>query len=220
MGRSINTSHTSGTGVPVDETILRRRHRNLVNINRWYILVVLLATCLGSAFTVKSAETAISGIIDYVYERNPQRITPKMYNWEVKLSDADSRNGTYEIVQITEPRKADPMATDTEPKVLVESKMIVPNRDGIIDFKLHAGDKEPTQHMGRQGNSGQPIIFSGRGTGKGASNWIVLPGTKTDRVIPSAKGTQLVASRLRLIQFIVSNDKGDKFQVNVILRRK
>jgi len=182
------------------------------------MVVALLVMGLGNTL---SAETNISGIIEYVYERNPQEITPKMYNWEVKLNEADSRNGTYEIVQITKSIKADPKAgAATVPIVLVESKMIVPNQDGIIDFKLYVGDKEPKQNMGRRGNIGQPFIFSGRGTGKAESTWIVLPGTKTDRVVPSAKGTQLSDGRLSLVQFIITNDGGEKFQVDVILRRK
>jgi len=188
-------------------------------IFRWQMLVALLAMGLGSPFAVNSAETNFSGIIEYVFEPNPQKINPKMYNWEVKLNEADSRNGTYEIVQITKPRKTDPKAADTAPKVLVESKMIVPNQDGIIDFKLYVGEKEPKQNMGRRGNIGHPIIFSGRGTGKAESNWIVLPGTKVDRVAPSGKGTQLSDGRLSLIQFIVTNDGGEKFQSDVILRR-
>lgn len=184
------------------------------------MLVALLAIGLGSPFAVNSAETNFSGIIEYVFEPNPQEINPKMYNWEVRLNEVDSRNGTYEIVQITKPRKTDPKAADSAPKVLVESKMIVPNQDGIIDFKLYVGDKEPKQNMGRRGNIGHPIIFSGRGTGKAESSWIVLPGTQVDRVAPSGKGTQLSDGRLSLIQFIVTNDGGEKFQADVILRRK
>jgi hypothetical protein len=115
---------------------------------------------------VKSAETNFSGIIEYVFEPNPKEIKPKMYNWEIKLNESDSRNGTYEIGQITRPRKSDPKAAATASTVLVESKMITPNQDGIIDFNLYVGEREPTQNMGRRGNIGQPIIFSGRGTGK------------------------------------------------------
>jgi hypothetical protein len=136
-------------------------------ITGFHILVALLVIGLGNAL---SAETNISGIIEYVYERNPREIKPKMYNWEIKLNEADSRNGSYEIVQITKSNKADPKAsTAAVPIVLVESKMIVPNQDGIIDFKLYVGDKEPKQNMGRRGNIGQPFIFSGIGTAKAES---------------------------------------------------
>jgi hypothetical protein len=192
----------------------------LEKISSWQVLVVLLAVSLGNSFAAKSAETNFSGITEYVFEPNPQEISPKMYNWEVKLSKVDSQNGVYEIVQMTKPRKADSKPVDTATTVLIDSKMIVPNQDGIINFKLYVGDKEPKQNMGRRGNVGQPIIFSGRGTGKGESTWIVLPGTKVDQVTPSVKGAQLSNGKLNLIQFIVTTDGGEKFQADVIFRRK
>lgn len=192
----------------------------LEKISFWQVLVVLLAVSLGDSFAAKSAETNFSGITEYVFEPNPQEISPKMYNWEVKLSKVDSQNGAYEIVQMTKPRKADSKPVDTATTVLIDSKMIVPNQDGIINFKLYVGDKEPKQNMGRRGNVGQPIIFSGRGTGKGESTWIVLPGTKVDQVTPSVKGAQLSNGKLNLIQFVVTNDGGEKFQADVIFRRK
>ena len=188
-----------------------------VTITRLPMLVVLLAISLGSTGTVRSAQTIISGIVDYVYEPNPQQIKPKMYNWQIQLNPADSRNGSYEIIQVTWSGKANPKATTT---VLIDSKMIVPNRDGIIAFSLNVGDKEPKQNMGRRGHSGQPIIFSGRGTGKAASNWMVLPGTKVDRVVPSPKGAQLRDGKLDLLRLIVSNESGEEFRVDVMLRRE
>ena len=191
----------------------------LVNTTLWRMLIVLLAISLGNAVTVES-QTNISGIVEYTYEPNPQEIKPKMYNWQIQLNQRDSQNGSYEIVQGTKSSKADPKATNTNPIVLIDSNMIVPNRDGIVDFNLYVGDKEPKQNMGRRGNIGQPIIFSGKGTGKGESNWIVLPGTKIDHVAPFGKGTQLVDGRLNLLQFVVTNDTGEKFQVDVMLHRK
>jgi hypothetical protein len=192
----------------------------LEKISFWQMLAGLLAVGLGNSFAAKSPETNFSGITEYASEPNPQEISPKMYNWEVKLNKADSQNGAYEIVQITKPRKADSKAVEAATTVLIESKMIVRNQDGIINFNIFVGDKEPKQNMGRRGNIGQPIIFSGRGTGKGESNWIVLPGTKVDQVAPSVKGAQLSNGKLTLSQFIVTNDRGEKFQADVILRRK
>jgi hypothetical protein len=184
------------------------------------MLVVLLASGLGSSFVEKSAGADFSGIVEYAFEPNPQAIKPKMYNWEIKLNGADSRKGLYEIVQITKPGKPGAKAADTAPDVLVESRMITPNREGIIDFNLYVGDREPKQNMGRRGNCGQPIIFSGKGTGKGASSWIILPGAKVDRVVPSGKGTRLSGGELSLIRFRVINDRGEPFQADVVLRRK
>jgi hypothetical protein len=79
----------------------------LEKISFWQVLAALLAVSLGNSFAAISAETNFSGITEYVFEPNPQEISPKMYNWEVKLNKADSQNGAYEIVQITKPRKAD-----------------------------------------------------------------------------------------------------------------
>jgi hypothetical protein len=143
-----------------------------------------------------------------------------MYNWHIKLNESDSRSGTYEIAQITTPTKSDPATADAASTVLVDSKIIVPNQEGIIDFNLYVGDKEPKQNMGRRGDVGQPIIFSGIGTGKAESSWIVLPGAKVDRVVSSGKGTALSNGRLNLIEFTVTNGGGEKFQADVILRRK
>src|SRR5882724_10319462 len=127
------------------------------NMIRWLMLVAPLAIGLERPFTVDSAETS-NGIIEYVLEPHPQKIEPNMYNWEVRLNSADSRNGPYEIIQMTKPLQADPLAADSPPKVLVESHMIVPNQDGLIDFKLSVGVKEPIKNMDKPGYIGQPIM--------------------------------------------------------------
>jgi hypothetical protein len=195
------------------------------NIIRRHLSVVLLAIALGSSGAVKSAETNLSGIIEYAFEPNPKEIKPKMYNWEIKLNAEDSTNGTYEIVQIT--RRLDTNRGNLSmTNVLIglspmsHSEIIVPNRDGMIDFNLYVGEKEPRQNMNAPGNIGQPLIFSGKGTGKGASDWIVLPGSKVDQVTPSPKGTQLSDGRLTIIQYDVTAASGERFQSDVILRRK
>jgi hypothetical protein len=176
----------------------------------------------GNPRAINPADTTFSGIVEYVFEPNPnpREIKPRMYNWEVRLNAADSRNGPYEIVQITRPLTAATKARKTETEILVDAGMIVGNQDGIIPFRLHVGDKEPSKNMNGPGNIGQPIVFSGKGTGKGASSWIVLPGARVDRVTPSGKGTRLSNGRLSLIQYIVTNDRGEKFQADVVLRRK
>jgi len=51
-------------------------------------------------------------------------------------------------------------------------------------------------------------------------DWIVLPGPKIEQVVPTAAGTPLSDGRLRLIEFIVSDEHGEPFQVQVVLRRK
>ena len=189
------------------------------NIIRSWILLPLLAAGPSSPLAAQSAETGISGIIEYVFDPNPQEITPKLYNWEIKLNSTDSRTGSYEIVQITKPLRAEPNAHDSA-SVLIDSQMIVLNTDGIINFKLYIGEKQPKPNMPGPGSMGEPIIFSGRGTGKGESNWIYLPGSKIDRVVPSEKGTKMSDGKLNLIQFIVTKADGEKFQTDVVLRRK
>jgi hypothetical protein len=189
------------------------------NIRQW-VLLALLTASLSGPLAAQSAETNISGIIEYIFSPNPQEITPKAYNWEIKLNSIDSRVGSYEIVQITRRLGAERNTPDTAPRVLIDNQMIVPNQDGLINFKLYIGEKQPKANMPGPGSMGEPIIFSGRGTGKGQSNWIYLPGSKVDSVIPSEKGTRLSEGRLTLIRFAVTNVKGEKFQTDVELRRK
>lgn len=177
--------------------------------------VTILITTFGVSQAAELTDAGFSGIIEYKYEQNPQRIKPKMYNWEVLLSKADSINCVYEIVQTTQP-----ISGQAEEKVLIDDKMITPNKDGQIHFALYVGDKEPTKNMNGPGNLGLPIIFSGKGTARGESNWIVLPGSKVTHVTPSAQGTQMHEGRLGLIQFSVVNAQNEKFLVDVELRKK
>jgi len=183
-------------------------------------MCAFVAGWLGSALAWPSAQAEVSGIVSYRYEPNPREIKPKMYNWEIRLSQADSDAGTYEIVQITRPRNTNLKTADVVPHVLVESKAIKPGQDGAVRFNLYVGDKTPRQNMGKRGNSGEPLIFSGIGTGTGASSWIVFPGATIDRVVPSPAETRLVDGRLSLIQYIVSDDRGEQFQTDLVLRRK
>jgi len=183
-------------------------------------MYALVAAWLGSVLARPSAQTEVSGIVSYVYEPNPREITPKLYNWEIRLSSDDSRHGPYEIVQITTPLDAGSNARDTAPTVLIDSGMIVPDLDGIIDFRLYIGDKEPRPNMPRRGSVGLPIIFSGIGTARGQSNWIYLPGLKVERATPSGRGVQLAGGSLDLIRFVVVNAAGAKFQSDIVMRRK
>jgi hypothetical protein len=190
------------------------------SISRRAWIHVLVAALMINALARPSAQTDASGIVSYRYEPNPSEIKPKMYNWEISLNQSDSRTGTYELVQMTRPIKQDAKAVDVVPQVLVESKVITPNQDGVIHFNLYVGDKAPKENMGRRGHSGQPIIFSGIGTGSSASSWIVFPGAKIERVVPSPKGSLLLNGTLSLIQFIVSDDRGERSQTEVVLRRR
>ncbi len=187
---------------------------------RRQLMRAFVAAQIGSMLATPSAQTEVSGIVSYRYEPNPREIKPKMYNWEVRLNRADSHGATYEIVQITRPTKAHATTTDSASQVLVESKVITPGQDGTVDFHLYVGDKTPKENMGRRGRSGQPIIFSGIGTGNGASSWIVFAGAQIERVVPSPTGTRLLDGTLSLIQFVVRDERGEQFQTDVVLRRK
>ena len=189
-----------------------------VSRRKW--MYAFVAVPLGSLLASPVAQTEVSGIVSYLYEPNPREIKPKMFNWEIKLNQADSHAGAYEIVQVTRPTQANAKAADVVSQVLVESKVITVGQDGAVNFNLYVGDKTPKENMGRRGNSGQPIILSGIGTANGASSWIVFPGAKIERVVPSPTGTRLSDGTLNLIQFFVSDDRGQHFQTDVVLRRK
>jgi hypothetical protein len=103
--------------------------------------------------------------------------------------------------------------------VLIDPEMIVANANGVIDFMLYVGNKEPAPDPAAKGNIGEPIKFSGKGSGTGETNEIDLPGSEIDRVIPAGKGTQLTGGRLGLIQFIAVNGRGEKFRTDVLLAR-
>src|ERR1041385_1284152 len=129
---------------------------NLVRAACLWISVT--SPCVLHGQAAETPGTTFSGIVEYVFEPNPnpREIQPRMYNWEVRLSAADSRKGPYEIVQLTRALTAAGKAPPPEMNVLVDAGMIVANQDGVIPFKLRVGDREPTRNMGRQGNIGQP----------------------------------------------------------------
>jgi len=189
-------------------------------MTRTELISTFAAALLVSLLARPSAQTDVSGIVSYRYEPNPSEIKPKMYNWEISLTPADSHTGAYEIIQMTRPTRPNTKAPDVDSSVLVESKVIAAGQDGAVHFNLYVGDKTPKENMGRRGHSGQPIIFSGIGTGNSASSWIVFPCAKIERAVPFPKGTQLSNGALSLIQFIVSDDRGEQFQTDVVLRRR
>lgn len=122
----------------------------MTQVRRFAPLLFVLG--LSGVAAAPSAQTDFSGIVSYVYEANPQGIKPKMYNWEIRLSTADSRNGVYEIVQINKRLQPGATAVDTTPNVIVDSKLVAVGPDGSIAFALYVGDKVPKENMGRRGN--------------------------------------------------------------------
>jgi hypothetical protein len=188
-------------------------------------MAVLAASVPATAFNGSCAQPGVSGIVAYSADPNPQDIQPTTHNWEIRLDASDSTNGLYEIVQTD--RRLDPGAESrSTTNVLIglspmsQKPLIVPNGSGVIDFKLCIGNKKPELNMNAPGNMGQPIVFSGIGTGKAASDWVVLPGSKVTKVTPSDKGTKLLNGKLSIVQFLATNDSGAKFQIEVLLQRK
>jgi hypothetical protein len=182
----------------------------------WECLV--LTAILTGPLAAQSTSPPASGVVSYVFDPNPQEIKPKMYNWEIRLTESDGK-ALYEIVQATTPVGVGGVKGKIVVTPLIESKLIVPGPDGATNFHLYIGDKVPKRNMGRVGDTGEPIIFSGAGTGKAASTWIVLPGDAIDRVSPAVAGTRLTDGTLTLIRFVVRNDRGAQFQTDVVLRR-
>lgn len=112
--------------------------------NAMWIAVLFLAAALGAPVAA-ATDADVSGIRDYKFEPDPKEIKPKLYNWEIRLNQGDSRKSQYEIVQVTTAGSAGAQPATT---VLVDSSLLTPNMDGLIDFNLYIGDKQPTQDMG------------------------------------------------------------------------
>jgi hypothetical protein len=180
-------------------------------------LFALLAAGLSGLVTIISAQTNMSGIVKYFLDPNPEEFGSTMYNWEVVLNALDSRNGPYAIVRIDKLLRGKPKALETAPERIIDSDMIAQGNDGIIAFKLGIGMKESKNIPDGSGNAAQPIVFSGKGSGKGESSWINFPGSNVKQVVPSDAGTVLSGGRLLLMRFIVSDNDGAEIESDVVL---
>ena len=185
------------------------------------LVVASLVACSPSTPPPPPAYTpAVSGITHYEFDPAPQDVSPKMHNWIVVLDKAVSAGGAYEIVQETAPLSAEGELGPVVSEVLIEAKWIAVNAKGLIHFRLHVGNAEPTANMLAPGNAGHPVVFSGIGTGKGASSWVVLPGGEFERVTPTTTESALVGGACTFIRYLVKNGAGERFQADVVLRRK
>ncbi|PZD73928.1 hypothetical protein C1752_01861 [Acaryochloris thomasi RCC1774] len=193
-------------------------------MNRIGFGLLLSMLCVSYAAPVKSLEPrpagvskieTENGVVAYQFEPNSQQFPPKLHNWEVLLNKVDSQ-GRYEIVQITHSLTSG----QTQANVLIPDDMVIPNADGYIHFDLHVGDTEPTQNANGTGNLGHSIIFSGNGTGTGASSSVILPGSSVRAATPSLQGASLSAGQLRLIRYVVTDAVGEDSVVEVVLRRQ
>lgn len=182
-------------------------------------LIPIFAGLLAAFTAMQASGAAVSGVTGYNYEAEPKGVTQKMYNWEVTLSAADSKKGSYDIVQVDHYLSADGKNPDAT-NVLIGPGMVRTDATGIIHFALLIGDKQPRTNMGGPGQIGEPIVYLGLGSSKVESAWITLPGQLINRTVPAASGTRLADDKLMLIEFDVTDKDGAKIQTQVMLRRE
>ena len=73
------------------------------------------------------------------------------------------------------------------------------------------------EHMNGE-NVGLGISFTGIGTGKGASGWILLPGAEILNAAVFEKGS-LQGGDIKLLEFVSLTRKGEKFRSTVSLKQ-
>jgi len=144
-----------------------------------------------------------------VKKPDPNHITPRKWNWEIKLSPSQSQR-RFRIVQRTVVKKG--AASDTD-KVLFTEKDLQKNAGDIIHFRLHTGDENPTGDMNKKGNVGLGVSFARVGGGYGASNWIVMPG----RIVKSqlSKQDYLENGELLLVSFETIDSSGNEYRTQL-----
>jgi hypothetical protein len=179
-------------------------------------LAAVVIACLGCVQHAAAEET--NGIIGFSRCPNPQPITPRKWNWEVKLDKNSSKQHRYQLVQKTEslPRQGQQPGKRTT-RILIDTASIVASQRGAIHFKIHTGDERPAPNMNGE-NIGLGLSFSGIGTGKGASNWIVLPGTKILDVSVFEKGS-LQGGVIKFLEFQSQTSNGEKYGSTVSLKQ-
>jgi hypothetical protein len=164
-----------------------------------------------------------SGVTNYKYEPNSKDAFTKLYNWEVRLTAADSKKDKYEIVQID--RLAGGAAKTT---VLVGKPSsggakwmdsLRPSDDGYVGFKLGIGDKAATlATLATNRVLWVPLQFVGFANGMSRTDSIFLSGTVLGAVVPADKGAALVDGTLQLIRFNTTDAKGGTFVTDIVLR--
>jgi hypothetical protein len=148
---------------------------------------------------------------EQVEHPDPNAVTPRKWNWEVRLSAAQSK-GRFRIVQHTVGKKDSGPGTDN---VLFEEKDLQKSSGDIIHFRLHSGDDHPTLDMNKKGNVGLGVSFTRVGGGYGSSNWIVMPG----KIVQShvTKQDHFTSGVLPLISFETIDGLGNGYRTEVRL---
>ena len=148
---------------------------------------------------------------EQVEHPDPNAVTPREWNWEVRLSPAQSRR-SFRIVQHTVGKKASGPGTDD---VLFDEKALQKSAGDIVHFRLHAGDDHPTPDMGKKGNIGLGVSFARVGGGYGSSSWIVMPG----KIVQShvSKQDHFTNGALLLVSIETIDALGNEYRTEVRL---
>ena len=160
-----------------------------------------------------------SGITDFQHDAQSKDEFTKPYRWVAHLTEADSKDRKYEVVQI------DQLPDDTtKTKVVVESSMVQPGNDtyglqvGLSD-KTTAGTGNMAEMFGLQEDiSVSCVDASNQPTGVGASAFVSLPGSMMTGIDASPNGTPLTDGTLRFARYHSTNAKGDAYLTDVVLR--
>jgi len=189
-----------------------------MNLKYFVCLVILLA-----AFGIQNicrAQNANSKVatekfeifnFEEVKKPDPNHITPRKWNWEIKLSPVQSQR-RFRIVQHTAANKGPRSEADT---VLFGEKDLQKTPGDIIHFRLHTGDENPTLDMNKKGNIGLGVSFARVGGGYGASSWIVMPG----KIVKSqlSKQDYLKNGELPLVSIETIDSSGNEYRTELKL---
>jgi hypothetical protein len=186
---------------------------------KYVVYIVTVLTMLGM-YGISLAQNSNSKVaaeklemfnFEEVKATNPNQITPRKWNWEIKLSPEQSKR-PFQIAQETVGKNGQ---ESTFSQVLFTEKDLQKNPGDIVHFKLHTGDENPTVNMNKKGNVGLGVSFSRVGGGYGSSSWIVLPGN----IVKSAVREQgfLAKGELILISFETVDSVGNKYTTDLKL---
>jgi len=160
-----------------------------------------------------------SGVTDFQHDAQPKDESTKPYRWVAHLTEADSKDRKYEVVQIDQL----PDGT-TKTKVVVESGMAQPDHGayglqvGLSD-KTTAGTGNVAEMFGLQEDiSVSCVDASNRPTGVGASAFVSLPGSTMAGIDASPNGTPLTDGTLRFARYHSTDAKGGAYVTDVVLR--
>jgi hypothetical protein len=161
-----------------------------------------------------------SGISEFQHDAQPKDEFAKSYHWIAHLTEADSKDRKFEVVQIDQL----PDGT-TKTKVIVESSMVQPDH-GTYGLKVGLSDKSSAgkgdiEMFGLQEDiSVSCVDASNRPSGVGASAFVSLPGSTMTAIAASPNDTPLTDGTLRFARYQSTDAKGRVYLTDVVLRRR